>query len=551
MTTLFASALEAGGAPPRRNLVRHQVGKDLLRHRTVLLAWWALLGVVSWLAPSPFDINLGTPELTSTLLDILVIALIGRLMFEDPIVGTTRAFWLTLPLPRRTLFLTKLVLLAVGVWLPTLLAQGACLLGLGLPLAQCVPSLLQAALWQAALILGFALLATMVYGYARLFGAALLVSAGLLLAVFGIRAIAEKVAPGWLERGCDRLVPLLLIGLAVLVGLAALAVRYLDPRQTRSLGHRLLPGAPLLLVWIGALGALTMSYQPPRRHPPAESELHSVFDQEITLSPGSESEVRARYPRTGQRQLAGTISLANPGGTYRLVPAGIRSRLALADGSEWSSEFRRWPRSFDTGYGIHDVALGLIQPEPGTNPSTFTRPILKIPPDIQDPNDSARTGTLTADLELDGFRCDLATSMPLRSGSTARVGDYGVRLSGASFSPVSGLQIVVRTTRALIDRDKPESAPGLGFALQLGPGGDVVRLSWGMERPQDRLVTAFPAHVLNRYVLELDSDTATSLGLTGADREAWSRASILVSREAYVGSVVRALRVEEFRPAQW
>jgi len=112
-------------------LMWHILKKDLRRLRWLLIAWIALLtlGAIAN-GRGPFSSVDGDAlrllntfvEFTRLVTVLWPVPIVGLLVHDDPLAGSD-AFWLTRPIPRRTLFWSKLWLLVMGVAVPSLIAD--------------------------------------------------------------------------------------------------------------------------------------------------------------------------------------------------------------------------------------------------------------------------------------------------------------------------------------------------------------------------------------------------------------------------------------------
>lgn len=132
--------------------VLHIFWKDLRRLRWMLLLWWAVIAVHSFILSSEYDVSM-TATMMSVLdnllpgLEILaflmLLLLVGVLIHGDSLVGTT-AFWLTRPISRWTLLAAKSLFGVAALLLPMVFAEAFVLLSNGITLGDTVVCLADA-----------------------------------------------------------------------------------------------------------------------------------------------------------------------------------------------------------------------------------------------------------------------------------------------------------------------------------------------------------------------------------------------------------------------
>lgn len=113
------------------NLVFHQLKKDILRTRVVLVLWFVLVvlqfAFIGWSAKPGDALMQSLSPMLSGLLTIfnylLVLVLVPLLIHQEPLVGTT-AFWFTRPLARTTVLASKSLYVLMLLALPILAQSG-------------------------------------------------------------------------------------------------------------------------------------------------------------------------------------------------------------------------------------------------------------------------------------------------------------------------------------------------------------------------------------------------------------------------------------------
>ena len=155
------------------HLVIHQFKKDLRRVRLPLAVWLAFVALQFVLAGWTVKPGDQVMQYLHTILGfvlpvingLLVMVLVPLVFHQEPLVGTT-AFWLTRPLPRRTMMAAKGLFLALLILLP-LLAQTVMLAVNGVTPHDVALAALQILLSQLAWVLAVAALAALTAGFGR------------------------------------------------------------------------------------------------------------------------------------------------------------------------------------------------------------------------------------------------------------------------------------------------------------------------------------------------------------------------------------------------
>ncbi len=143
------------------NLVMHCLKKDLRYLRHLLVLWFVLLLVNSLLMRSGLDRLIMSDEgievlasayvLLYILQQILQIVIICQLVQADSVAGTT-AFWLTRPISRKELLLSKLLFVLLILVLPSLLAEAIVFWINGIPPSLVLSALSEELILQCALL---------------------------------------------------------------------------------------------------------------------------------------------------------------------------------------------------------------------------------------------------------------------------------------------------------------------------------------------------------------------------------------------------------------
>jgi hypothetical protein len=155
------------------NLIIHQLRKDLLRTRWLILLWclvlvlrFALVGANNDPSDNAWQITYQLLTTLTTLLDALLILVIVPLVIQqEPLLGTT-AFWLTRPLSRSTLFASKTLFVSVLLILP-IVVQSTVLLANGVTLREVALSIPWLLITQLCWIVSVAVVAVLTPSFGR------------------------------------------------------------------------------------------------------------------------------------------------------------------------------------------------------------------------------------------------------------------------------------------------------------------------------------------------------------------------------------------------
>ncbi len=542
---MTASTVAVRNAPPQAgSLVLHQVRKDLAALRWVLLGWLALLAGEALLFVSFGPDLLALGIMLGLVVDIVMVAVVARVISEDPVAAGGDAFWRTLPLDRRTLLAARLILLGCCVLLPVLLAQSFCLWRLHVPSGRIPATLLGNLAWETCLVLAYAALAATVRGAARYAGVALLATIGtfLLIAVTTARfsVNVQSLSRQWPH-------PFLLLGLAGTVALSALLAFYLMRRPAAGARRPIAAAGVLFVFWVIAFGVISISDDARIRIEPQAETAAAWFRQPIVLERSSEGS-RTNLEQNDPLFRAGTFRFAAPVDDVLLFPSRVKSQVDFGYGRVWAfdSGDRRW-FSMD-GPSPHDMALGL----PGaTNTQSVSRIIARVPPELGVDGTREKSGVLTAEVTFDGFHYARAGELALRDGAAVQVADTGLLVGGINVTESGALVVQVLATRLPGTVRHPDAPTPFAFALEPDGRRPPVRLERRTMSGAGRLVVLWPLPQQELYSLVLDAESVTRLGLRDPDAPEFAEARIIVSHATYVGSATRSFTVEDFDPRVW
>jgi ABC-type transport system involved in multi-copper enzyme maturation permease subunit len=144
------------------DLVIHHLKKDIRQLRSLLALWFLLLLVNSLLLRSGLDRFVASDEgvevlatayvLLYVLQQIVQIVIVCQLVQADALAGTT-AFWLTRPISRKELLLSKSLFVLLILVLPSLLAEVIVLRINGISVSSILSALAEEVILQGALFL--------------------------------------------------------------------------------------------------------------------------------------------------------------------------------------------------------------------------------------------------------------------------------------------------------------------------------------------------------------------------------------------------------------
>lgn len=317
------------------NFVLHIFHKDTRHLYPEILITLAFTAAFAWVAPvqwfsiggigGSFLAFLG--PLLRILLPIAWLVLISRLIHDESLVGD-RQFWITRPYTWPTLLASKLLFLAVFLYLPFFLMQIYLLHHAGLGIADALPDLLRYHLRLTAIFfLPFVVIAAVTSTFARL-ALSILVALLYLVGVFmlGTQIFGRRMMPPHLELLCAILFS------AVLA--ATLLFQYAT-RRTRAARISLI-GLPLVLLLVVLLApAKTLIDRTYTALPPASTPRLAFDPDLVRQEPGSGPPIR--YEDNVLLALPAQQTGIPPG--LRFKAKGIAVTIDTAQGFHWTSPF--------------------------------------------------------------------------------------------------------------------------------------------------------------------------------------------------------------------
>lgn len=318
------------------NFVLHIFRKDTRHLFPEILITLAFTAAFAWAAPVQWFSSVGEvggrfPSLLAPLLRILLpiawLVLISRLIHDESLVGD-RQFWITRPYTWPTLLASKLLFLAVFLYLPFFLMQIYLLHHAGLDVANALPDLLRYHLRLTAIFfLPFVVIAAVTSTFARL-ALSLLVAVLYLVGVFalGTQILGRRMMPPHVEALCAILFS------AVLA--ATLLLQYAT-RRTRAARISLI-GLPLVLLLVVLLApAKTLINHTYTALPPASTPTLALDPDLVRQEPGSGPP--QRFDENVLLSLPAQQTGMPPG--LRFKAKGIAVNIDTAQGFHWTSPF--------------------------------------------------------------------------------------------------------------------------------------------------------------------------------------------------------------------
>ena len=306
----------------------HYLAKDLRRLRLLVALWPLVVAAETILAGSGAvarveDLRLQEAlQILASLLSLLKLMLacviVPLLIQEEPLVGT-EAFWLTRPIPRGTLLLSKLSFVGAFMIVPALVAELALMAASGVITRHLLLAAPEILLKELTWFLCLAVLASLTPNFARF----ALVGAGLLGALV---LLGLTLALVFSSEEVPVVVALLLI---IAVSLWVLGHQYRTRKTWRS--------AALALV--GAFLVLLLSdYWPWPFLKAEEPRLEIRLPQSVRLTADIgktwvSDMFSLRRKRRAQKNVAARLRIQGLPAAYAATPVAIRPRLEFAGGS--------------------------------------------------------------------------------------------------------------------------------------------------------------------------------------------------------------------------
>ena len=418
------------------NLIFHHLKKDIRCLRLLLSLWFVLLVLNSLLMRSGLDRFIVTSEGSQTLAiahsllyalqQLLQIVIVCQLVHADALAGTT-AFWLTRPVSRKELLLSKSLFVLLILVVPALLVECMVMWLNAIPVPDWPGALAELVVLQCSLfILPAMLLAALTPNLARLSVTALVSLIAFFLLHYTV--LTTVMTLGGVIRTEPEVTAALLLAAILLVGSGAILITY--QYSSRRTAQTAAGAIPVMLLLIATMNFwrwdfLTRTATLPSRSPLNPDHVNLVLQRDARTT-SFESHPRLRD--AGMQKIMGRFSFLGvpPGFFVELI--GLQVTLELPDGKlvpSGSENQSGWAGVFYFYFERYQKAVGhFLQ-------SSHTAIVLNEPHLTADP---ARVALLSVDLgtfqnykhtpaiykaeaELRAQQYQLKATLPLRPGS--------------------------------------------------------------------------------------------------------------------------------------
>jgi len=449
------------------SLFWHQVEKDIYRLRWLLAPWVLLVVAESTLLGMSGAVSRGwalhlTYKLIAMLLPLmqylLMIVMVPLLVHEEPLVGTTAA-WFTRPLSRRTLLASKTAFLLLILVLVPLGAELAALAANDARSSELARAAAEIALTRCSLVASLAALAALTPNFARfiMWGAAiwgvytLVASAAMVRTMMSPEGILALADPRVLRASA-----VASLGAILLAGSAAVVHQYLTRRVRRSVAI----AATGLVASLAFSMGWTWTRPSPASRPGGPTAVQLLVDTGSVMAMDTFS-LQAAAPRR-KTIWAATDCLRTPPGTFCELD-DLRGALRYPDGGVVPVERARRPGltrlhrpSLEQALGgsrvVNDGLRGL-----GTGLFEVDHAVY------------AERGRTPAVLEANGTvtlkRYRVAASLPLQRGAFHADGAERVTITDVLRGPGTCQVVLVKRRLDLVLSAPPATFPGFGDLL--------------------------------------------------------------------------------------
>ncbi len=468
-------------------------------------------------------------------LELFLIAVLVRLVQEDSLVGTS-AFWLTRPISRKSLLLSKLVFSVLFIFMAPVAANFLVLFHYGLEASQ-VPSALVAVVGPHLVILcACACLAVLTPNLSTFAVAA----AALLVCQFSVNNLfpLPVLHTAWASG------PTILAVLVLIITFGVAVHQYLT-RKTRHSIAMLVAG--ILLVWVGFYSSIWDTILPSTSVIQASERAVSAIEFIVNRETFKTADYHPPpYLRSG-RPIFGTLSLMNILDSEEIVLTGLSGHLKFQNGEEISSQRAAWV-SF--GNAMQRSLPGFEGTGPDVTSSVVE--LLEVP-ENQYSKYCNQKGIYTGEAKFDIYRDEAIAEVPLIAGSRLSIGstemlianventDGGkhlhVFLDSRSLAADSGLE-GFEFNYCVLNRSRRQT-------LNLfRAGGDVTS--------GQRIPLLLPGIDLSHWTRRLDYTAPDSPGAATLVDDSWmSEARLMVLKRVYLGRFSRNFEIRGFSMADY
>jgi len=548
------------------HLILHHLKKDIRALRLLLLLWFILLLVNSLLIRSGLDSSIISEqgiEVLSTayvllyvLQQILQIVIVCQLVQADALAGTT-AFWLTRPISRKDLLLSKSLFVLLVLVVPSLITEMIVLQINGISVSQTLSALPQELILQSALFLvPVMLLASLTPNLARLAITGLASVTGFFLIHYAVLASVMSFGAGT-RRRFNAVFPgqwpaifstnpsgmMVAAGLTVGLGGIVLVYQYLK-RRTLNSSVGAMVGACLAIT---TLNFWSWDLSGPNNGLPSQSGL-SPESLRLVIRRGGAGIL---IGDAGMVTIVGKVDLEGAPSNFFFVLTGLQGTLRLSNAKliPFTVDYPLW--LFGEEFQLEAGVKVLNEPSPRPRPMTI--PLLSVDATtFQNYKDAP--GTYAADTRMAVYQRYTAT-LPVKQGSRCTGGsgemavlgvvpNQGTFLTALSNSKRDGFVISLRESgvRRWL---QGTSLAGASYILRNRARNEAL---FGRSYPKD-LFGGFPA--LHRLVINRSSIYFTTAGVANYEGpvidEGWmEQAELLRVESRYIGQFSKSVRADNF-----
>jgi len=544
------------------NLILHHLKKDIRCLRLLLSLWLVLLVINSLLMRSGLDRFVVTSEgsqalaiahsLLYALQQLLQIVIVCQVVHADGLAGTT-AFWLTRPISRKELLLSKSLFVLLILVLPALLVECMVMWLNAIPVPDWPAALAELVVLQYSLfILPAMLLAALTPNLARLSVTALVSLIAFFLLHYTVLTTAMTL--GGIIRTEPEVTSALLLAAILVVGSCAILITY--QYSSRKTAQAAAGAILVMLLLIATMNFwrwdfLTRTVALPSPSPLNPDHVNLVLQRDARTT-SFESHPRLR--NAGMQKIMGRFDFQSvpPGFFVELV--GLQVTLQLPDGkvvpsgsenqSGWAGlfyfYFERYQKAVGDFLQASRTAIVLNEPHLTADPARFAL----ISVDLGTFQNYKHTPAIyKAEAELRAHQYQLKAALPLRPGSRY-VDDSGETTLLAIAPHPDGWILTMResSVRNWFQRRPPT---GVFYVLRNRITNEVLL---GRSYPEDifgRFATLY------RVVVNHSPIYFTTTGVSDYQgppiNEEWLKdAELLCVEIRTIGHFTKSLRVENF-----
>jgi hypothetical protein len=463
---------------------------------------------------------------------LIFVAIIVRLIHEDPLVGTS-AFWLTRPISRKSLLLAKGLFVFLFLVIVPVAMNLILLFHFGMKSSQVLPFLFTMLAIHLAIICALASLAVVTPNWPSF----------IVAAIGGLAC--QFVANNWLEirsRQNEWISSLMLFGLLLLCLTFSVVVHQYLTRKTLRSVVLLISG--FVFVWLSCHFYIWDAFAPV----PFRSHNSDSIASSIELVPTTKAnEVRiigSVQTYALSRPILGTLDLRNIPVPDQVVLARLSGRLNYPNGEKllYAQEDRvnyGIPKALQSLLpGFEWINLGILNPQV-TFLSVSKYAYKKL---------ATLAGTYTGEAQLDVYRSAIVSEIPLISGGQINIDRNPITIRDVEYNrEIGNIAVNMESQGLTTNTDDDEytfcvlnRARRQAFRTTIGRfvldenlilfGVDLAHKRWSLNFTQPR-INGTPTSVLD---------------------EAWlAGASLVIIKRDFVGSLSRKFEIKNFRMADY